>query len=84
MGAIRTQSEREAAEKKKLEDSVMEKMMQRLTMDKASQYTRKAVDTVRKRTDVLVSHGQSSGAHYGHKELSIEHTVTCMMHRNLQ
>ena len=54
LNAIRTQSEREAQEKKTLEDSVMEKMMQRLTMDKASQYTRKAVETVRTRTEELV------------------------------
>ena len=54
LSAIRTQSEREALEKKNLEDSVMEKMMQRLTMDKASQYTRKAVDTVRNRIEELV------------------------------
>ena len=54
--SIRTQSEREASEKRKLEDSVMEKMMQRLTMDKATQYTQKAVKTVRKRAEGLVSY----------------------------
>lgn len=54
LSAIRTQSEREALEKKKLEDSVMEKMMQRLTMDKASQYTLKELDRVRKRAIELV------------------------------
>ena len=32
----------------------MEKMMQRLTMDKATQYTRKAVDKLRHRTEELV------------------------------
>lgn len=34
----------------------MEKMMQRLTMDKASQYTRKAVENVRRRTEEMVCH----------------------------
>ena len=54
LGAIRTQTEREALEKKKLEDTVMEKMMQRLTMDKATQYTRKAIEKIRKKTEELV------------------------------
>ena len=54
LSAIRTQTEREAAEKRKLEYSIMERMMQRLTMDKATQYTRKAVEKVRKRTEELV------------------------------
>lgn len=39
----------------------MEKMMQRLTMDKATQYTRKAVEKVRKRTEELVCHGLEYG-----------------------
>ena len=54
MGAIRTQTEREAEEKRKLEYTIMEKMMQRLTMDKATQYTSKAVEKVRKRVEELV------------------------------
>ena len=54
MGAIRTQIEREAEEKRKLEYIIMEKMMQRLTMDKATQYTSKAVEKVRKRIEELV------------------------------
>ena len=54
LGAIRTQTEREAREKKNLEDSVMEKMMQRLTMDKASQYTQKAISTIRSRIEEVV------------------------------
>ena len=33
----------------------MEKMMQRLTMDKAGQYTHRAVENVRRRTENLVS-----------------------------
>lgn len=59
MGAIRTQTEREAEEKRKLEYTVMEKMMQRLTMDKATQYTSKAVEKVRKRTEELVGMASS-------------------------
>ena len=54
LGAIRTQTEREAEEKRKLESAIMEKMMQQLTMDKATQYTSKAVEKVRKRTEELV------------------------------
>ena len=48
------QTEREAQEKKKLEDTVMEKMMQKLTMDKATQYTRKAIEKIRTRSEELV------------------------------
>lgn len=54
LGALRTQIEHEALEKRQLEDSVMEKMMQRLTMDKATKYTRKTVEQLRKRTQELV------------------------------
>lgn len=46
--------EREAEEKRKLEYIIMEKMMQCLTMDKATQYTSKAVEKVRKRIEELV------------------------------
>lgn len=53
--SIRTQTEREALEKNKLEDAVMEKMMQRLTMDKATQYTQKSVKAVRKKAKDFVS-----------------------------
>ncbi|CAI8056769.1 Coiled-coil domain-containing protein 40 [Geodia barretti] len=44
LGTVRTQTEREAREKRKLEDVVMEKMMQQLTMDKSTQYTRRSVE----------------------------------------
>ncbi len=53
--SIRTQTERESLEKHKLEDAVMEKMMQRLTMDKATRYTQNSVTTVRKRSNELAS-----------------------------
>ena len=53
--ALRTQTEHEALEKRQLEDSVMEKMMQRLTMDKATKYTRKTVDQLHRRAQELVS-----------------------------
>lgn len=52
---LRTQIEREAAEKRKLEDAVMEKLMQQLTMDKATKYTKKSVEKLRKRTEEIVS-----------------------------
>ena len=55
LSAIRTQTEREAQEKRKLEDAVMEKMMQQLTMDKSTQYTRKSVDRLRSQKEKLVS-----------------------------
>lgn len=58
LGAIRTQTEREAREKKNLEDSVMEKMMQRLTMDKASQYTQKTIGSVKARAEDVVCTGR--------------------------
>ena len=46
--------EREALEKRKLEDSVMEKMMQQLTMDKSTQYTKKSVEKLRNTKQELV------------------------------
>ena len=51
-----TQTEREALEKRKLEDNVMEPVMQRLTMDKASgtQYARMSVEKARTRAEELV------------------------------
>lgn len=54
LAAIRTQTEREILEKHKLEDAIMEKMMQRLTMDKASQYTQRSVKKSVKRSKELV------------------------------
>ncbi|KAL5473502.1 hypothetical protein EMCRGX_G027992 [Ephydatia muelleri] len=50
---LRTQIEREAAEKRKLEDAVMEKLMQQLTMDKATKYTKKSAEKLRKRTEEI-------------------------------
>ena len=52
--ALRTQVERETFEKRRLEDTVMEKMMQRLTMDKATQYTMKSLEKLHKRGQELV------------------------------
>ena len=52
---MRTQSEREAQEKRKLEDAVMEKMMQQLTMDKSTQYTRRSVEHLLAQKEKLVS-----------------------------
>ena len=52
--AVRTQIERESLEKRNLENSMMEKMMQQLTMDKATQYTRKSVEKLQKRSEECV------------------------------
>ena len=54
LGAVRTQTEREAREKRRLEDAVMEKMMQQLTMDKSTQYTRKSVERLQVQKEKLV------------------------------
>ena len=54
LGAVRTQIEREAQEKRRLEDAVMEKMMQQLTMDKSTQYARRSVDRLRSQKEKLV------------------------------
>eukprot|EP00794_Sanderia_malayensis_P008980 gene8980-9938_t len=50
---LRKQIEREFLEKVKLEDMVMEKMREQLTADKASQYTKKVTDKVRRRATEL-------------------------------
>ena len=55
LATVRTQSEREAREKRKLEDTVMEKMMQQLTMDKSTQYTRRSVEKLQNQKEKLVS-----------------------------
>ena len=52
---LRKQIEREFLEKVKLEDMAMEKMREQLTAEKASQYTKKVTDKVRKRATELVS-----------------------------
>ena len=52
--ALRTLIEREALEKHKLEDSVMEKILSQLTMDKATQHTKRTVEKMRLRVKQLV------------------------------
>ena len=54
LGGLRTQTERETLEKRRLEDSVMEKMMQRLTMDKATQYSGRSLEKLKKQRQELV------------------------------
>lgn len=54
VATVRTQTEREAREKRKLEDAVMEKMMQQLTMDKGTQYTRRSVERLQSHKEKLV------------------------------
>ena len=53
---LRKQIEREFLEKVKLEDMIMDKMREQLTADKASQYTKKVTDKVRRRATELVSY----------------------------
>lgn len=55
LNALRKQIEREYLEKVQLEDAIMEKMRSQLTMDKASQYTRKLTTKKRELTKQLVS-----------------------------
>lgn len=55
MDAKRLEIEREANEKRKTEDNVVEKMMYQMTIDKATQYSKKTLDSLRKRTRELVS-----------------------------
>lgn len=52
---MRKQIEREYLEKVELEDEIMEKMRTQLTMDKASQYTKKLTTKQRDLTKSLVS-----------------------------
>ena len=56
MNALRIQIERETLEKRKLEDGVMEKLLYQLTMDKATQHTRKMVEKLRQRAKQMVCH----------------------------
>ena len=53
--ALRKQIEREFMEKVKLEDNIMEKMRSQLTLDKASVYTKKMTDRLRRRATELVT-----------------------------
>lgn len=55
LSGLRTQIEREAVEKRRLEDAVMENMMQRLTMDKATQYSKKSLEKLCNSAKELVS-----------------------------
>ena len=55
LSALRTQIEREAAEKHRLEDAVMENMMQRLTMDKATKYSKRSLEKLHSSSKKLVS-----------------------------
>ena len=55
LDAKRIEIEREANEKRKTEDNLIEKMMYQLTIDKATQYSKKTLYNLRKRTRELVS-----------------------------
>ena len=55
LDAKRLEIEREANEKRKTEDNLIEKMMYQMTIDKATQYSKKTLDNLRRRTRELVS-----------------------------
>jgi len=51
----RVEIERESNTNRQMEDKVMEKMMYQLTIDKATQYSKKTLHNLRNRTRELVS-----------------------------
>lgn len=55
LDAKRLEIEREANEKRRTEDNVLEKAMYQMTIDKATQYSKKTLHSLRKRTRELVS-----------------------------
>lgn len=55
LDAKRVEIEREANEKRKTEDNLIEKLMYQMTIDKATQYSKKTLYSLRKRTRELVS-----------------------------
>lgn len=55
LDAKRLEIEREANEKRKTEDNLLEKLMYQMTIDKATQYSKKTLNSLRKRTRELVS-----------------------------
>ena len=55
LDAKRVEIEREANEKRKTEDNLIEKLMYQMTIDKATQYSKKTLHSLRKRTRELVS-----------------------------
>ena len=51
----RIEIERESNSNRQMEDNVVEKMMYQLTIDKATQYSKKTLQNLRNRTRELVS-----------------------------
>jgi len=51
----RLEIERESNSNRQMEDNVVEKMMYQLTIDKATQYSKKTLHNLRNRTRELVS-----------------------------
>ena len=51
----RVEIERESNSNRQMEDSVVEKIMYQLTIDKATQYSKKTLHSLRNRTRELVS-----------------------------
>ena len=52
--ALRKQIEREYEEKVRIEESIMEKLRNQMTLDKAAQYSKKVTDKIKKRGTELV------------------------------
>ena len=53
--ALRKQIEREYEDKVRTEESIMEKLRNQMTLDKAAQYSKKVTDKIKKRGTELVS-----------------------------
>ena len=56
--ALRKQIEREYEEKVRIEEGIMEKLRNQMTLDKAAQYSKKVTDKIKKRGTELVGVGK--------------------------
>ncbi|XP_032234443.2 coiled-coil domain-containing protein 40 [Nematostella vectensis] len=74
--ALRKQIEREFQEKVGLEDTIMEKLRSQLTMDKASQYTKKMTDRMRRRATEMQSSVAEVENEISRDVLEISNTTT--------
>jgi len=73
LNGLRIKLEREALAKQQLDRAVMEKKIQRLTMDKASQATAKTIELTRKKGEELVG-GERGSLQRLEKCISREYT----------
>ncbi|XP_070579736.1 coiled-coil domain-containing protein 40-like [Ptychodera flava] len=76
LNALRKQIEREYQEKVRLEDAIMEKMREELTMDKAAIYTKKMTDKLRARTREQEASMAQVENEIARDTLELSHTVT--------